>query len=153
MEIRMSWKVEKYGDKPDVYALHDPAGGVAASGTKEQMDAALVKVQPPTPKIEQEATLSGTKDFAVGDTVVVVFWRTFMVMEQDKGGWETVHGTVVSIGATKVCHEVSKSFPPSMGGDVEANDGSSLRFRSKEWCFHSDEAAKKAIEKLPLKRK
>lgn len=149
----MGWKVEKYGDKPDVYALIDPSGGVATSGTKEKMDVALANIQPATPKIEQESKLSGTKDFDVGDIVIVIYWRDFFVTpELDRGNWEVVHGTVVSVGATKICHEVGTSFPPRWGGDVDANDGSSLRYRSREWCFRTVEGAKEAIAKLPPKK-
>jgi hypothetical protein len=149
----MSWKVEKYGDRPDTYALFDPSGCVATTGTKEQMDAALAHNQPSASKIEPEIKLSDAEDWDVGDTVIVVYWRDFVVMEQDKGNWDMVHGTVISVGATKICHEVGPAFPPRWGGDMEANERSSLRHRSREWCFHSVEEAKKAIEKLPPKGK
>jgi hypothetical protein len=152
------WRVDRYGDKTDLYALFDPSNNVAKAGTEVAMKEALREVEtrlglhPTTGPTQPEAP---KEDYGAGDPIVVLYWQEFMVGGEDKGHWDTVEGVVVGVGPKRICYELgARSFPERWGGDFEASPGSLLRHIAREWVFLDAEKAKAASTKLvPPKRK
>jgi hypothetical protein len=150
----MGWKVEKYGARDDLYALVDPHGGVAITGTKEQMEIALEialeKTQPSPKAADRMSELAASQTIAsavesfpdIGDVIFVPFWRSIMMAERDQGQWDVCYGTVVSVSQKKVCYALSNPSLPEDFGGVSPGPRSPLRIIDRNLACPDDNSAR-----------
>jgi hypothetical protein len=92
-------------------------------------------------------------EFKLGDPVHVLVYRPFfmdMSSTLDRGSWDIVMGVYLMGDEKRILFECDvKSTASELGGDWPAPEGSTLRIRSREYCFPSRQAAEAVRTTLP----